>query len=167
MQKPRLSRSRTNLYLDAGLAVVFLLTMGFRFTGTRNHELLGLALGGVIIIHLLLHRRWIVDVTRRFFAPLFHVSRLNYVLNLLMLMDVVVVIVTGILISRTLGLNLQLGGQLLFGAYRVHIISSSLAMALVGLHIARHWKWILAHTRKYIIRVHLPVREVETIQTHE
>lgn len=164
-RKTRFSRNRINLYLDIGLAAVFLLTMGFRFTGTRNHELLGLALGGVICIHLLLHRRWIYDVTRRFFAPLFHVSRLNYVLNLVMLIDMVVVIVTGLLISRTLGLHWQLGGQIQAGAYRLHIVGSSFGLLLVGLHVARHWQWLLIHTGKYILKVQLPRREVATIQT--
>jgi hypothetical protein len=163
----KFSRSRVNLYLDAGLALVFVLTMGVPFTGTRNHELLGLALGGVISVHLLLHRRWIVDVTRRFFAQLFHVSRLNYMLNLIMFIDVVVLIITGILISRTLGLNFRLPGATLSGAYQIHIFTSAFGLLLVGIHVVRHWRWILAHTGKYVFKLELPMREIETIQRPE
>jgi Domain of unknown function (DUF4405) len=150
IQVTTISRSKLNLFLDLTIALAFVMEMEEHFTGLRIHELLGLAFGVGIVVHLALHWKWIVNVTRSFFQKLFHESRLNYVLNLALFADILVVIVTGILISRTLGLNF--GGETRT-IQQLHSLSSQLSLIFVGLHIALHWKWILAHSQKYLLKL--------------
>ncbi len=154
-QKAGLNRSKINLFLDIGIALAFAIEMEERFTGLRNHELLGLAVGAALIVHIILHWSWIVNVTRRFFKMLFHSSRLNYVLNIALFVDMLVAVVSGIVISRTLGLNLQNFGAG-FNWQSIHILSSEMSLVIVALHVAVHWKWIAAHSKKYLFSVRLP-----------
>ena len=157
MQKKRsINRSKLNLYIDLGMALFFAVVMEERFTGLHIHEILGLAIAAVLITHIILHWRWVVSITKTFFERFFHETRLNYVLNLALFIDVVIAIVSGVLVSRTLGWHFGLAGTTVFNMEIVHSVSSYLSLMLVGAHVALHWKWIITHSRKYLIRNPLP-----------
>src|SRR5262249_27233315 len=139
-----------NLLFDIAIAVAFVFTMDVRYTGLRLHERLGLAFGAALVVHLALHWKWIYHITRTFFRRLFHSSRSNYVLNTALLINMLVIIVTGIGVSNTLGIRFGTLRALMVGWVRIHVIASEISIILVGLHIAVHWKWIIASSRKYL-----------------
>ena len=144
---------KLNLFLDIGLALAFVVEMERHFTGLRNHELIGVAMGVALLIHLVLHWKWVWNVSKTFFKNLFHSSRLSYVLNIALLIDLGVIIVTGILISKTLGLNLGVvqSSQMTFKS--LHVLASNFSLILVGTHVAIHWKWIISNSKKYLLRI--------------
>lgn len=146
-----IGKNKLNLFLDIGIALAFAAVMEQHFTGIRIHELLGLGFGVALVVHILLHWRWVWNVTRHFFQKVFHESRFNYVLNLALFIDMVVIIVTGIGISRTLGLELGIERSLSSTFERLHILASNLSLILIGLHVAMHWKWIATHAQKYLL----------------
>lgn len=145
--KLRRNPNKLNLFLDLALCIAFVVEMEEHFTGLRNHELLGLAFGAAILIHVALHWDWVLSITKRFFNKVFHESRLNYALNLALLIDMIVIVVTGIMISRTLGLQLAVSEAI----QPLHLLASHLSLVLIGLHVALHWKWIVTHTQKYLL----------------
>jgi hypothetical protein len=145
IDKLRRNPNKLNLYLDLALVIAFAVEMEEHFTGLHNHELLGLFFALVAIFHVILHWDWVVSITRRFFSKLFHESRLNYILNLALLIDMAVVVITGILISRTIGLSLNQQSLT-----PIHMLASHLSLIIVGLHVALHWKWIVTHAQKYL-----------------
>jgi len=157
-QIPAKTRDRTklNLFLDVGLVLFFAVEMEVHFTGLPLHELLGLLFAAVVVVHLVLHWDWVVSITRTFFRKLIHESRLNYVLNLLLFIDVLVVMVTGIAVSETLGLHFGLGNATLTDTQVVHAFSSHLCLVLTALHVALHWKWIVTNAGKYLLRLPTP-----------
>lgn len=165
--KKGVSRNKLNLFVDLGIALAFVVEMEEHFSGLRVHELLGLAFGAAIIVHLILHWQWIVGVTRRFFQNLFHESRFNYLLNTALYVDMAVVIISGILISRTIGLQLGLNGGQSFPLQTLHTFASQLCLVIVGLHVAVHWKWIVTHSQKYLFnfRALLPAHKARTVQS--
>jgi hypothetical protein len=144
--KLRRNPNKLNLYLDLVLVIAFVVEMEEHFTGLHNHELLGLAFGIAAVIHIALHWNWVVSITKRLFSKVFHESRLNYALNLALLIDMTVVVVTGVLISRTIGLSTPH----MQATETFHRLSSELSLVLVGLHVALHWKWIVTHSLKYL-----------------
>ena len=150
------NRTKLNLFLDIGLALFFAIEMEVHFTGLALHELFGLFLTAVLIIHLVLHWDWVVSITRTFFRKLIHESRLNYVLNLVLFLDVVMVFVTGIVVSETLGLNFGLSNTSLSDLQFLHAFSSHLSLVLTALHVALHWKWIATNAGKYLFRLSTP-----------
>lgn len=161
-RKKKLNRTPLNVALDLILALIMIVEMEEGFTGLPLHEVLGLIFGVGIILHLLLHWEWIVSLTRTLFKKVIHESRVNYALNLALFISMLVATVTGIMISRTLGLNFNAGRDW----QKIHIIASELSLVIVGLHVGLHWKWILPNSRKYIfdrlpsIRKSAPSQEV-------
>jgi hypothetical protein len=145
--KLRRNPNKLNLYLDLAIVLAFAVEMEEHFTGLHNHELLGLAFGLAVLLHIVLHWNWVVSITKHLFSKLFHESRLNYALNLALYIDMVIVIVSGILISRTIGLSLPHLEQV----EPIHRLASEVILVLVGLHVALHWKWIVTHTGKYLV----------------
>lgn len=142
-----LNKTKINVVLDVLLALIFVVEMEQHFTGLPMHELLGLVFAGALIIHILLHLGWVVSITRSFFKALVHESRVNYVLNLALLIDLSIIAVTGIGISRTLGLSLDVDHSW----ESIHMIAAELSLVLIGLHVAMHWKWIATNVGKYLI----------------
>jgi len=142
---------KINLWVDLALFAVIMLSLAPNFTGMTIHEWLGIGLGSAIVVHLLLHWQWIGTVFRRFFSRLPVQVRLNLFLNLALFVNMVVVILTGLLISREalplLGITPAGGRQW----ESIHKLSTDVILWLSAAHVALHWKWILNSIRRYLI----------------
>ena len=136
--------NRIKLILNILLAIVMLLLMDPRsFYGLEFHEWAGLIIGLFFLLHKALNWSWIKKVTVCFFKSSPGRARLNYVLNVLLLTGMVLMILSGIAIARTINFSwLNLGGSRIF--WRVmHTSSSFITLALFGVHLGLHWKWVL------------------------
>lgn len=151
ISKRKFSKVKINVWLDLLLTIGFIVEMEEHFTGLAIHELLGLGFAVAFVLHIILHWDWIVSLTRKFFQKTLHESRLNYVLNALLFMDMALVTVSGVLISRTLGLGLALSNDVSDTLRKVHLIGSEAVLIIVALHVAMHWKWIKANGSKYLL----------------
>lgn len=154
------NRNKVNLALDIAIFGAVLAALQPRLTGMAIHEWLGIAFGVGIVTHLLLHWQWIVEVTKRFLARTSWSARVNYILNGLLFIDITVIIFTGLMISKvalpSLGLQVAQG----FAWRSLHGQASDVAVFLVGLHVALHWKWIVNTIKRYVIAPLLPGRHL-------
>lgn len=149
-QRKAWNLNKVNLVVDTLLLIAFLVAMAPRFSGVAIHEWLSIALGGVILLHLLLHWQWLVQVTQRFFGATPLYARVNYLLNLSLFICMTVVTLSGLMISIV---ALPLVGILPYddGAWHsLHIQSANVAVVLVGLHLALHWQWVMDALRRYV-----------------
>jgi hypothetical protein len=69
-------------------------------TGVPLHEWWATAAILVFLIHVLTQWDWILAVGKRFFQKLFHQSRLNFVLDLLLFLSMTTVVLSGLMISE-------------------------------------------------------------------
>lgn len=144
--------AKTNLIFDFTLLLAILALASPDLTGITIHEWLGVAFLAALVTHLLFHWQWIVTVTTTFFKKLWHSSRLNYVVNLPFL-----VLMTGALFS---GLMISESVLAFFGIHiepnpvwsGLHHTTSDAAIAVLSLHLALHWKWIVTHATCYIVQ---------------
>ncbi len=147
---PKMGRTAINYLLDITIFLAFLLAMNPHTTGISIHEWLSIAFGGAIITHLLLHWSWLVGITRHFFGKITPAARLNYLVNLLFFIDMTIIIFAGLMISEsalpTLGITLAPN----FAWRGLHTIAANLALPILGLHIALHWRWIVHTTQCYV-----------------
>jgi hypothetical protein len=126
------------------LTLVMILLMDPRsFYGLGFHEWAGLIIGLFFILHKALNWGWIKKVTVCFFRSTPGRARLNYVLDVLLLAGLVLMILSGIAIAKTIDFSwLNLGGSRMF--WRVmHTSSSFITLALFGIHLGLHWNWVL------------------------
>ena len=133
---------KTNFWLDLLIFAGFLAALQPRMTGIAVHEWFTLAATATLIIHVLLHWDWVVGVTKKFFSNTFHISRLNYIVNLLLFMGFVTVITSGLAISRSVlpTFGLQIDASRTWRG--IHNLSSNLTLLLVAVHFALHWSWV-------------------------
>lgn len=147
----KLNRTKTDLMVDAAIFTAFLITTAPKFSGMAVHEWLGVALGAGLLTHLLLHWQWIAGITKKFFGRVQTAARINYLLNLALFADMVVLIFSGLAISKVampaLGVQLAEGGTWKM----LHHTTADAAVMLLGLHVALHWSWIVKTGKKYLV----------------
>lgn len=95
--------NRRNLILDIIIFAAFLAVANPSLTGMTIHEWLALAFTATIVIHLLLHWKWLVNVTQKFFRKLLNISRLTYVVDALFFRDLSKI---GVSIAKISGITL-------------------------------------------------------------
>ncbi len=143
--------NRTNLFIDLGIFGVFLVAANPNLTGLPLHEWLGVALAGTLVMHLLLHWRWIVSVSLHFFRQLWHDSRLQYVVDLLLFISFTTVMMSGLMISRVVLPALGIAMTRNPAWVPLHSLSANATLALIAMHTALHWNWIVKTSKRYLV----------------
>ncbi len=141
------------LWLDIviGMGYVAALVTGDEFAeygaarGVAIHEWTSLIVGALFAVHVIVHWKWLFNVTKRIFKKTPTKTRLSYALNILLLITFVLTGLSGILISSTF--NIFPGSALLTG---FHELTTSFSIFLVISHVLLHWKWILNAFKRYI-----------------
>ncbi|WP_026567396.1 DUF4405 domain-containing protein [Bacillus sp. UNC41MFS5] len=139
-----MKKNFTKIILDLMLAITFVLLMNPRvFDGLPFHEIAGLIIGVAILFHIGLNYRWVVTTTKKILDPkLPKKTRFSFLLNILLLISMAAVIVTGILISRVVLPGLAIEGN--HTIRELHGFSADATLALVGLHVGVHWQWVMS-----------------------
>lgn len=136
--------------IDVIMAVTFVLLFNKRvFGGMTFHEVAGTAIGVAFLTHMALNWRWIKNVTRKLFdKKLPGKTRFSYGLNLLLLICMATIMVSGIFVSRVLFPNVNIGNE---GWFKMlHISLSFLTLIIVGIHVGMHWKWVITVWNKML-----------------
>lgn len=137
--------TKTNWYVDLLLTLVVVVVSAPSFTGVSIHEWLGLAFGGTVIVHLLLHWQWIATTVARFFGQINALARINFVVNSLLLVALTMAVLSGLLTSQTVSQVIGFSTSTNHAWRGIHSGSTSALLVLTGLHLALNWKWVL-HT---------------------
>jgi cytochrome b len=150
MQHLKLSSTVRNLLVDTAIFGGFLLATDPHATGQAIHEWLGIAFGATIIVHLLLHWKWIVNVVRRFFSKLPGQVRINSLLNSVLFIAMTLIIFSGLMISKVVLSTFGLTSSHDAIWRWLHTSATNVALIIVGLHVALHWKWIVSTVKRYV-----------------
>jgi len=150
------NRNKLVLAFDTAMFSAFLVTGVPQLEGQSLHEWLGMACGALAITHLLVNWQWIAAMVGRVFKPINWQARVSTILNAALFIDVVVLVFSGLMISRvalpTLGIDLGRSET-----WRpIHALAANGFLTLVGLHIALHLSWIWATIKRMVGRLHLP-----------
>lgn len=150
-KKRKLNITKTNLLVDITVFSGFLIALNPDATGMTIHEWISLALAGGLLTHLLMHWKWIVATSKRLFKHTSMQARINYVLNALFFIAVVIIMFTGMMISERAmpALGLRIGGGGIWEG--LHEAAAEASIALLGLHVALHWKWIVNAGKRFLL----------------
>lgn len=131
------------IIIDVLALLGFLFAFAPDLTGYAMHEWLGLAVGAVLLIHLIQHWKWIVTVSQRIGRTKQKIL-IRYLINALLLISFVTIIITGIFISSLFNLPLEN-----YAFWRlIHVLSSYGTLVMIGFKIAHHWDWIAKQIKK-------------------
>ncbi len=147
VSQPAPARDNFKFRWDVLLLVVFLATCAPSVTGIPLHEWASLGIVPIVAIHLALNWNWIIDVTRRSLGRLSGEVRFNHVLDLLLFASFALLMVSGIIVSESalpaLGVPRKTDGFW----NGLHNATANIFPSLIGIHLAMHWRWIVAKLR--------------------
>lgn len=126
--------------LDIIMTLLLLLMYGKNVISIRFHEVGGLVLFGLFFIHKGLNRKWIVGVGKRLTDKALPArTRLGYIVDALLLVTMSFIIVSGIMISKTIFAGTAERGMFWRPG---HLFASAVAVILLGVHLGLHWSFI-------------------------
>ena len=139
-------------WINTVLAGGFVLTFLLDVTGLAFHQWLGLAVGAFALLHLINHWAWVKAISARFFDSASNRSRLYYALDALLGGGMLLIVLSGVLISTWLGVT---GSS--FDVLRwLHILISIITMSALIVKLVIHWKCIAVEARKLIGKPRMP-----------
>lgn len=102
--------------------------------GPILHEGIGGAFLLLVLLHLWLNRRWLMNLFHgRYTAP----RALLTLADLLLIVDVLLLLLSGVVMSRALGLELEGGMDL---ARTTHMLAAYWGFVVMSFHIGLHWR---------------------------
>ncbi|MDO5562358.1 MAG: DUF4405 domain-containing protein [Synergistaceae bacterium] len=131
------------LSIDLAMTALMLLSIAYQLTGGRAHEMIGAALFALFILHNFLNWRWYCALAK----GKYDLRRaMSATVNMLLVCDMAALIVTSVMISRTLAPYLAIPHG--FMTRQVHTFTAFWGLVLMSVHLGMHWEMILAMLRK-------------------
>lgn len=144
--KKNLSKAR--YVMDALLLVGFVLVCIPQTTGVAIHEWGSLLFIIPLVIHILLHWDWIKTLPQNFARQLNAKSRFNAIWDFIFYLAMLMVTISGFLVSVVMFPQLNIPHEITPFWSEIHHTLSNLLLPILGIHLALHWDWITAMTKK-------------------
>jgi hypothetical protein len=132
--------------LNIFLFITFLFLMDeWSFLGIAFHEIAGLAICLFYILHKALNWPFIKETTCRLFGKIAGRSRINYIIDVLLLAGFTLIIISGMGIAKTIDFTWLGFTKENFIIWRfMHTSVSMIVLMLAGVHVGMHWSWVRA-----------------------
>jgi len=142
---------KRNLLIDVIIFVLFLTVYEVKATGETIHEWLGIVIGAIIIIHIILHWKWLVQKTKQFIEIRTSI-KIRYIIDILIFIGFTTVSFTGIMMSKSVlpSFGIELPKSHFWR--EIHSLSVDLTLFLTAIHFALNWKWIVKNFGQCIIQ---------------
>ncbi|WP_424474927.1 DUF4405 domain-containing protein [Oceanobacillus kimchii] len=126
------------LAIDLTMTILMLVAMAYRITGNTIHEVVGIFLFLLFVVHNILNRRWYKAIAKGKYS----VRRiLSITVNLLFLMSIVTIMISSLPISRDLLPFFSINNEMVWR--EIHVLTSYWAFILMAVHIGMSWTTII------------------------
>ncbi len=144
-----MKKNSVKILLDIAMVVILTLLYNSHVYNMTFHEVSGLIIFMLFVIHCLLNKKWISSVTSKLFNRSLPVRiRFGYMIDLLLAFTFILIVIGGILTSQAL---FPTGVKNSPWRY-VHHFCAAVSLVLVGIHLGLHWNFVSGMFKK-IIRV--------------
>ena len=135
--------------LDIIMTIIIVSLMDVVFTGIKLHELLGIGVFFLFIIHKFFNWDWIKGVTKNLLSKKIKTKiKVMYAVDILLVLSVTFIIISGILISQELFPSLNADNITLWS--NLHHFAAYFSLILISVHIGLHWEMIMFGFRKML-----------------
>ena len=142
-----MKKNIVKMILDIVMVVILALLYNSHVASMSFHEIAGLGLFGLFVIHCLLNIKWITAISKRFFSKSLSLKvRIGYIVNLLLLVTFIFEIISGIQTSQVL-FPADSHGSIWRG---IHHFCGAVSIILIGVHLGLHWSFITGMVKKAI-----------------
>lgn len=129
---------RLRLIVDIVMTVSMPVLMAYELAGSALHEYLGVIVFILFICHHILNRGWIKGIAKGRYSA---VRLINLTVNLLLLIVMFLLPVSGIMMSKHIFMFLDFHSGMAF-ARTAHLLASYWGFLLMSLHLGMHWNAI-------------------------
>jgi len=140
--------SKTRVILDLFFFVLMIAVLIPQSTGISIHEWLSFLILIPFFLHLIINWNWIANHSKDLFKKGLRKTKFDYFFNWVLYIDMLLVTVSGIVISESalpaIGIHFNINP---FWT-KIHNTLATLFIALLGIHLALHWKWIITTLQK-------------------
>lgn len=128
------------IILDIIMAIMLFSMYNKKTVSMEYHEIGGLFLIGLFIIHNVVNWSWIKNISLRLTDKKLPLrSKICWIINFLLFVSFILIAISGIFISKTVFINIT-GDIILWKS--IHYFVSALAIILIGIHIGLHWNYL-------------------------
>lgn len=131
------------LVLDGVAAALLLFAFSYYWQGNVAHEVAGLAMFALLVVHVAFHRRWFTTLVK---APRARRDKFNIGLTLLLLVGMLVLLSTSLVISETVFLDLRWDDD--FTARKIHVGIAYWLLVIVAIHLGLRWSLLISTARR-------------------
>lgn len=137
-------KNRIKRILDIGMIILLLVLMSFQYTGVEIHEWVGTLMFVAVFWHQFLNRKWYAVLLKGKYPAM---RILQIVLNLLLLTDTILMMITGILMSGYVfqWLPIHTG---VFLARKIHLAGAHWGFLFISMHMGMHFGIITPAAKK-------------------
>ena len=139
-------KQKGKMMIDLIMTVMLLCQMGYMLVGETLHEWVGTAMFLLFIVHHILNRRWYGGLQRGRYTPY---RIMQILINILLLVSMAALMVSGIVMSRVVFAFLPLQGGMAL-ARVVHMLASYWGFILMSVHLGMHWGMVMGMIRKFL-----------------
>ncbi|MDQ0877650.1 magnesium-transporting ATPase (P-type) [Paenibacillus sp. V4I3] len=131
------------LVIDLIMTVSMLVAMAYHITGNMIHELVGVFLFVLFMVHNILNRRWYKTI----FRGKYKVQQIiSMAVNLLFLLTIAVALISSVPISRDIFPFIPINNDMT--VRQIHVLSAYWGFILMAVHIGISWGRIINAARK-------------------
>jgi hypothetical protein len=131
------------LIIDLAMTILLLCAFAYRITGDATHEWIGISVFVLFIAHNIINRKWYKNI----FKGSYNIRRVTMtIINILLVLTMAILIITGLLQSRTVLAFLHLPGGMLLR--QLHTTAAYWGLLLIGAHVGLHWGMFINAARK-------------------
>jgi hypothetical protein len=131
------------LIIDLAMTILMLCALAYRIIGDTAHEWIGVSMFVLVIAHNSINRRWYKNI----FTGAYNFRHgINTAFNLVIALTMAVLIITGLLQSRSVLSFLHLPGGMVLR--QIHTTAAYWLLFLIAVHIGLHWQMIMNAFRK-------------------
>ncbi len=141
-------RQAVRIVIDIVMLLLLPMMMQYILTEQELHEWLGVLMAGLFIFHHILNFSWIVNVFRGKYTK---VRILVNGINLLLLIDMFLLVFSGIVMSGMSGYVFEFlhfsGDMELYK--KMHMLGAYWGFILMSFHLGQHWGYMVGTVRNY------------------
>lgn len=139
---------RARLFLDLALFGALFVAYNPAWTGLALHEWLSVVVIVPLLFHVVINWDQTLRILRRFAAIVRATPKVNLVVDGVLFVAAVTVMLSGFMVSQAVAgaLGITVVPTALWAW--VHSVSADATIALLFVHFALHWKWVVSAARR-------------------
>lgn len=143
--------SKKNIFkftLDFIMLIAFILMFDKMAISLNDHEIIGFFLLIVLIIHLIINNKWIINITKKLFSKdISFKNKLSYTLNFLLLVSFILIGISSVFISKLL-FDVSTDNPKFWKI--IHFSAAAYALLFIGIHLGFHCEFIKSMFKKIL-----------------